>query len=168
MQNFLSNFDPDETVRSILALVFVAVGLLLTFFMGKVSTLSCNRVDEADRCVLRVNWMGLAPLKETQIEGLLGAQVDESCDSDGCTYGVLLVTPREPLPFGSGYSSGKADKTELADKINAFAKDRQIRTLTVRTGEGLWLIIPLIFIAVGVWMVSKPLLHGLRNILSRS
>jgi hypothetical protein len=165
--NMFSSLDPDDVVKSILAVVFVGVGLLLTFWLGQISTLSCIRFEDADRCVLRVNWMGLSPLRETRIEDLLGAKVEESCDSD-CTYRVVLVTGRQTLPLEAAYSSGKTDKQIMADKINAFAKDRQISTLEVSVGGGLWLSISLIFIAVGVGMAMKPLTHALRSLFTRS
>lgn len=162
------NLDPDEMIKSVLALIFVGVGLLISFLLGQVSTLTCNRVEDADRCVLRVNWMGLSPLRETRIEGLQGAQVEESCDEDGCTYRVVLVTTRQTLPFETAYTSDKTDKEATAAQIDAFVKDRQISTLEVSTGGGLWLIIPVIFIALGIYMAIKPLKHAFSNLFSKN
>jgi hypothetical protein len=167
MNKISLNLDPDDIIKSVLALAFFGVGLLLTFLLGQISTLSCDRVEDADRCILSVKWLGLASLKETRIEGLLGAQVEESCDSDGCTYRVVLVTARQTLPLEVAYSSGKAEKTEITDQVNAFTKDRTLRTLKVKAGGGLWLIIPCIFLAVGIYMAMKPLTSALRSIFQR-
>jgi hypothetical protein len=166
--HLFSGLDPDDAVKSLLAVIFVGVGLLLTFLLGQVSTLTCNRVADADRCVLRVNWMGLARLGETTIEGLQGARVDESCDEDGCTYRVVVVTALDSIPLEKGYSSGKTAKDESAEKINAFVRDRQIRDLEVSAGGGLWLVIPVIFLGMGVWMAGKPLKNALLGLFSRS
>lgn len=168
MKNFLANFDPDEWIRLGLAALFFGVGLFFTFIIGQVSTLTCNRTREADHCVLRVNWMGLAPLRETYIEGLQSAQVEESCDDEGdCTYRVVLITTRQRLPFEAAYSSGKIDKDEIAARINTFTRDPEIRTLEERTGGGFWLILPLVFVASGIYMALEPLKHAILRILGR-
>jgi hypothetical protein len=164
MNKISLGLDPDDIIKSILALAFFGAGLFLTFLLGQISTLSCSRVEDADRCVLSVKWMGLASLKEIRIEGLTGAQVEESCDNDGCTYRVVLVTARQTLPLAAAYSSGKAGKSEIADQVNAFTRDRSIRTLNVKTGGGFWLIFPCIFLAVGIGMASKPLANAFRSI----
>lgn len=168
MKRFFESFDPDEWIRIFLGILFVGVGLLFTFIIGQVATLACNRMEDADRCVLRVNWMGLSPLKEIPIEGLNGARVEESCDDEGdCTYRVLLITSRQALPLQSAYSSGRVEKEEIAAQINAFALDKTIPNLSVSQGGGFWVILPLGFIAVGIFLTINPLKHAFRNLFLR-
>jgi hypothetical protein len=164
MKTMINPRDPDYLIMTFLAVLFVGIGLLTAFLLGKVSTFSCARADDADRCVLRQNWMGIAPLKETRIEDLQGAQVETSCDDDGCTYRVLILTARQNFPLIAAYSSGQQSKERMVDQINAFVKDRSIPSLEVRDGGGFWMIFPLIFLVVGLGMAVKPLIAALRTI----
>ena len=167
MMKLFQGADPDQLVKSLLALVFFGAGLLLSFLLGKIFTLSCHRADNADRCVLRVTWLGLTTIKETHIEGLQAAQVEESCDEDGCTYRVVLVTTLQPLPLTDFYSSGESEKQILADKINDFAGNREIRDLEIRQGGDLLLIVPIVFLAAAIWLASQPLTSALRTLFPK-
>ena len=102
--------------------------------------------------------MGLVKLTDRPLRQVHSAWVDESCDDDGCTYRVVLETDQGQLPMGTAYSSGSTSKQEQADQVNAFVKDDSIRQVKIQAGGGLWLFIPLIFIALGVGLIARPLI----------
>ncbi len=147
-----------EIPHLLLSVIFVGVGLLFSYLLGVVTTLECTRAGTAQSCHLQNSWLGLVTLNDRQLEAVHEAWVEESCDDDGCTYRVALQTSQGQLPLGSAYSSGEASKQEKARLVNAYVKDPSIASLKVQEGGGFWMVIPLIFVVVGVWLVAKPIL----------
>ena len=157
MKFFQTLIDHFELPHLFLSIVFVGVGLLLSYLLGIVTTLECSRLEGGQACNLRNSWMGLVTLTDRPLRQMHSAWVEESCDDDGCTYRVALETDQGKLPLGSAYSSGSVSKQELADRVNAFVKDASISQVKIQAGGGLWIIIPLIFIAIGVGLIARPL-----------
>lgn len=151
----------------LMAAVFFGMGLLLSYFFGKVGVLSCVRLEDRPDCVLETSWMGLVPLKQTSLASLDGANVEENCDSDGCTYRVVIQTATGAIPLEDTYSSGQQPKQNNADQVNAFVQDTSLKNLRVSQGGGFWIIIPLIFVAVGVFLALKPILAAFQSLFPR-
>jgi hypothetical protein len=72
--------------------------------------------------------------KET-ITDVRGAEVDESCDEDGCTYRVRVLTGRRSVPLTEYYSSGWGAKEKVADEINDYVARGGEEPLKVRDGN---------------------------------
>ncbi|BAJ64561.1 MULTISPECIES: hypothetical protein [Anaerolinea] len=161
MSFFETLFERYELPPFILAFVFVAAGLGTAYLLGQVHTLTCERTAERQNCRIDVSWMGILPLRHQTLPRLEGAWVDESCDEDGCTYRVVLQTVSADFPLGVGYSSGKASKEEIVQKIQAFVKNPAQPVLEVKTGGGLWILFPLVFLLTGFWLGISPFLSTL-------
>ena len=154
--------DHFELPTLILSIVFVGIGLFLSYLLGIVTTLECSRLGSSQTCHLQNDWMGMVTLNDRVVGKVHAASVEESCDDDGCTYRVAFETDQGRLPLGDAYSSGSASKQASADRVNTFIKDSSIPGVKVQDGGGLWLFIPLIFIAVGVGIIARPLIGLLK------
>lgn len=123
-------------------LIFVGVGLAVMWFMGAQTTLACARPGpRTGTCTLtQTNLFGRVnraeSLRLTEIER---AEVQVSVDDDGSdTYRVVLRTERGTVPFTDYYSSGRTDKRETADRLNAFLEDDAARELEVSQDDRLF------------------------------
>ena len=131
--NLPTEFNP---VTILLSVIFVGVGLLLTYFLGRVTSLECSRQLALAPCNLHTTWMGLVDLSDRPLGKVFSAHVEESCDSDGCTYRVAIETDQGRLPLDSAYVSDLADRTTKVDAINAYLVDPAQSTLSVQDGGG--------------------------------
>jgi hypothetical protein len=141
----------------LLALVFVGVGLLLTYLLGRVTTLTCQRPPDPPACIMTTTWMGLTQLQVRALPQLITAEIEEDC-SDDCLYRVSLHTNQGSFPLDAAYISDYHDRVVKVDAINTYLADPEQGTLAVQDGGGLWLLLALAFVAAGVWMGIAPLL----------
>lgn len=133
-------------------MIFLACGGLSSYFFAQVTDLNCTRVETAQfRCEKVTRWMGRILFNRESISDLTGADVEESCDGDGCTYRVvLLTTDNAAVPLTDFYTSGEAEKQELAAQINAFVDDRERNSLNIKGDAGLLgILLPLVFAGIG-------------------
>ncbi len=116
--------------------IFMAVGLGVLWFMGARTTLVCDRPEpRTGQCTLAsANALGLNarsqtfPVAEVQ-RADLQVSVDDEDGSE--TYRVVLHTELGEVPLTDYYSSGRDDKRQNTDRINAFLDDAGARALTV-------------------------------------
>lgn len=113
--------------NTLIAILFgvssAAIGLLFLFIFGQHIELTCTRqASQGVVCEKRQSFLGLIPGKEQTLTGLSGAYVEENCDSDGCTYRVMLQTETDDLPLTVPYSSGADPKERVAREINEFVR----------------------------------------------
>ena len=156
--SLLRSIDPGVLIMPMLGFLLFSAGLLALYFLGQVNTLSCTRSVQVEiKCSLVTTWMDLTQLADKPLAPLSSAYLDESCDEDGCTYRVMLRTAREDLPLISSYSSGSIDKQIKVDQILAFLADRSQASLKISDGGGLFILIPLGFAGVGLWMCISSL-----------
>lgn len=160
---FLEQVDPAHLI---LAVVFVGMGLFFTYLLGQRATLVCTRTGTMEQCTLHTSWMSLVGLNHRPIEGIRSASVEENCDDDGCTYRVVMHTEQGEIPLGQAFSSGKASKQQKAEQINAFA-NQQRHELNISEGGGGWILIPLVFMILGVWQIYRPLWGTLQAAFQR-
>ncbi len=144
-------------VLMLLSVIFVGVGLVLTYFMGMVTSLDCSRQLALAPCNLHTTWMGLLDLRDRPLSHVYSAHVEEDC-SDDCTYRVAIDTDQGSLPLDSAYTSDYADRVGKVDAINTYLADPTQLTFSVQDGGGLWLLFPLVFVALGLWMGLAPIL----------
>lgn len=147
----------------ILSFVFVGLGLLFMYLVGRKTILQCDRIGSNQNCIIKISWMDLVRMNTRTIGEVRSAAVEENCDDEGCTYRVRIGTDQGPLYLGEVYSSGESEKRTNAELINAFAQGRS-NTLEVSNGGGIWVFFPLIFVVVGVWIVLPPLVYRLRKV----
>ena len=144
-------------VNVILSMIFVGVGLLFTFLLGKVYTLECSRQLALAQCNLHTSWLGLVDLSDRPLRRIYSARVEQSCDED-CTYRVSIETDQGSVPLDSAYTSDQSGKILKVDAINTYLADSTQPTLEVQDGGGFWLVFPLIFVAIGLWLGLAPIL----------
>jgi len=134
--------NPDFKITLGLGFLFFVSGLTVMLFVGSKNTLSCDRsLAPAGACTLRVEKALTGKEQQIPIPQLKGAYVDESTDSDGTTYRVVLQTARGEIPFTSYYSSGYSGKKNTVDKIIAFLQDENQAVLSVKTDSRIWVAI---------------------------
>ncbi len=131
--------------------VFAVSGLLVMLALRE-GTLTCRRPEPSlARCVVsNSSVLGLFRTT-TPVEGLSGAYVHSSTDSDGdTTYQVILLTADGEVELTGHTSSGFEDKDAVVQAINAFLADPLARELSVQQDERLFgAIFGGIFVAVG-------------------
>jgi len=132
-------------------LVFTLAGGLIFFFFGQVSSLECARVQTDNlNCILLHTLVGFT-IKEQPINELNNARVVERRDSDGdLTYKIILETGQGDISLTTYSSSGMQNKVNLIELINAFLEDSQEQKLSVQYGGGLSLLLPFIFVLLGM------------------
>jgi hypothetical protein len=160
MKNF--HIDPDQWTLYFLSVVFVGVGLLVLFFLGQNDTLRCTRTGGTQvHCTLTTTWMNISRLKEVTFSSLISANTEENCDEDGCTYRVMLVTSSGGLPLTNVYSSGYESKQKMVDQINSYLRTSDQRSLEIESSSGLWIVLPVFFILVGIGLGVKEFIKSL-------
>lgn len=156
--SILRSIDPGVLIVPFLGFLLFSAGLITLYLVGRVSTLSCARNEPGEpQCALITTWMGMTQLSDKPLATLSSAFVDESCDEDGCTYRVMLRTAREDLPLISSYSSGRTDKQMKVDQVLSFLADSSQKSLQITDGGGLFVLIPVAFAGVGLWMCVTSL-----------
>jgi hypothetical protein len=149
------NTDPRENTEKWVGLligfiVFTAVGIFITYLVGLVSTLECSKATGGKAtCTLTTSFMNLHTVKQQSIQELKSAYMDESCD-DSCTYRVILVTGYGDQPLTSSLDSDHSGKQRMIDQVNKFTSNPDSDSLKISDGGGFFILIPLIFLAVGV------------------
>lgn len=147
-----------------LAAIFVGIGLLVGFILGTTHQLRCTQEAGENSCLLTTKWMGLVTLRRTQFQALAQAETQESCD-DSCTYRVMLHTANKSFPLDPIYTSEYDHIAGLTSEINDFLADPAQRQLSVQTGGGLWLLLVVPFLLVGLALAWLPLLTAVKAIL---
>ncbi|MBN1373243.1 MAG: hypothetical protein JW987_15005 [Anaerolineaceae bacterium] len=143
---------------SVLAgMLFLFLGLFFFYLMGQIKHLTCARAETGEvLCGMRVTWMDLFPVKNVNIDSLKGAEVEQDCDDDGCTYRVTLQTTAGDVPFTS-YESDYSKINGIADQINRFLQNPSQPSLRLKSGGGPALIAPVIFLGIGIFLFIRSL-----------
>lgn len=143
-------------------LFFMGMGSIFLFAFWEVSLLECRRVtSDQVNCQLKHTLMRLVPLSTRDVDRVASAQVDESCDSDGCTYRVTLNTDNGPVGLTPFYSSGYEPKQSAAREINQQLANNQQGEFTIRAGgtDGMTCFagIPMLFFMIGFVIFIRSL-----------
>lgn len=159
MKQFQGYLASPGWIQVLLSTIFFGVGLALFYFMGQVQTLKCQRVELGVDCTITTTWLKLSHLKDSPVPKLNSASLDESCDNDGCTYRVVLSSRYGDFPLSGFYTSDQSGQQEVADRINTFIRDASQSTLTLEYGLDWFLIIPVIFMGVGLSFTVTSLIN---------
>ena len=153
-----------RVVGLIFGLIFVVVGLAVLFFFARVAELECSRPEPSTvQCVREIKWLGVVSMSRETIHNVRGAEVDKSCDEDGCTYRIVLHTGQGNVPLTAYYSSGQRAKTETAAKITAYVAQSTDEALEVREGNViLGSVTGVIFVVAGMAVAIRGALGRVR------
>jgi len=153
-----------QFIHAALAALFLATGVGTLFLLGQVQTLRCQRAEGGVLvdCRLVNTWMKSTVLDDRPLPPLRRALVERGCDDDGCTYRVLLETDRSTLPLSDISTSDQSDQEGIARRINEYLDAPGDTPLEVETGGGLILIVPVMFLAAGIYLAVSAI-RGLLN-----
>ncbi|RPI20683.1 MAG: hypothetical protein EHM70_26205 [Chloroflexota bacterium] len=144
-----------RTVSQAIAGAFIViVGLVCFYFLGGQTVLACQRAAANQvTCTLRTTLFGLVTVREKPEISLLGAHVEESCDSDGCTYSVILDTGQGPVSMTGYSSSGSRSKQETVQEINSFLRAGET-SLSIRENNIVGLGISIVLFLTGIAILA--------------
>ena len=149
---------------ALMGLFLLGFGMLFFYWMGQTTKLICTRLqNQRVDCRLETTFLGTYPMYDQRIGTVRSASVEENCDSDGCTYRVLLQTANAPVPLTDFFSSGEGAKQKKVEQINAFVRDEKTKNLQIKDGTGLWSLAVLPFSLFGIGMILKPLIDIVRR-----
>jgi hypothetical protein len=134
----------------------MVMGLFFMFIFGQVTDLSCARnSDGRTACSTEVKFLGVFTLSTREFKDVYRADVQESCDDEGCNYRVLLTTLEGEQPLTSYYTSSWSGKEETAAQINNFIQDSSNRgILSIQENSGLWAsLLSLVFVLSGLYQI---------------
>ncbi len=133
-----------------IGLVFAVVGLISVLLFAQTVELECSRDWQDHACQINRSLFGV-PLSSKPVRSLVGAYVDESEDSDGSTYRVVLQGwDGLKVPLTNSYSSGYRAKARVVEEVEAFIANPAQRTLKV-TQDGSWgWLLSGVFVIVGL------------------
>ena len=148
--------------KSILVgLVFMVLGIFFMFVFGQTTDLTCTKTETGQtECTKEVKFLSVLPMSTGEFRDVYRAEVEESCDDDGCSYRIVLTTIDGERPLTGYYTSDWSSKNEMAEQINTFIRSNNIRgELSVQEQSGLWAsLFSLVFVLVGLYQL---LLNGL-------
>ena len=143
--------------------IFVGLGLLL-MSSGKLTTLTCNRVESTTgRCQLVSSGVLGSLLKESRQIELQGAKVENNPLDDDASR-VILLTKSGEILFPSSTIDNHTESLETASLINAFINQVEKASLTVHyDGRGRYLPMGGLIITFGLftWAFSWINRHNL-------
>lgn len=160
MQRWLTKFQIP-----LIALLLLGMGAFFAWMLGQIDTLRCERIVDdrpgGARCAITTTWLNLYTLRSQPLGALHRAGIEDSCDSEGCTYRVYLSTDRGGHALGNVYTSDLNGQQETAARINQFLAGGE-PTLEIHAGAGWVMIIPGLMLLAGVIVAAKgfwDLLH---------
>jgi hypothetical protein len=117
---------------------FVAIGVVVAFQFGRVTTLTCDR--GRDRCeIATASWLdtettllSLAELREARVAEKPVELPSDRLQRSDLMYRVVLLTGDTEIPLTSYYSGDRQAKTAIATQINIFLVDPSRPTLAVQ------------------------------------
>lgn len=127
-------------------LVFLLVGLKISFGGDYLTILKCNRIEPTQiNCeIVAKNWLGQQtdPIPVTNLQG---SQVEVNDDSDGDTYRIVLMTQNSQIPLTNSYSSGLGtNHYENNLLINSFIQASEQNSLTIQQDDRLIVMLGLV------------------------
>jgi hypothetical protein len=135
----------------LMGILFTLVGIVVYFFLGQKIILACTRETTSQpSCMLSRTFLGYT-ISEKSLNGLVGARLIESEDDDGdLIYKIILDTEQQQIPVTTYFSSGYQAKLQFVGEVNAFFNYTDKQTVTVETGGGNALIMPIVCACTGL------------------
>jgi hypothetical protein len=132
--------------------IFVALGILF-IFSGKLTTLTCNRVEpNKNKCQLVSSGLLGLLMPETKLIELKSAAIqDNPMDNDASR--VILLTSRGKVPFTD--STGDNDAAATVSQINTFIQQAEKKSLFIQQDErGLYFPLGGFIITLGLFTLA--------------
>ncbi len=125
------------TIIWLASLFCLLLGLGLTYFLGKLHVLQCQRLAGGGSCQLAsIGLFGNGETLAFPLASLRGATVESSEDSEGdVTYRVALQLDGGSRRLTTVYSSGYAGKETIVNRINQFIANPDQTELSVRQDD---------------------------------
>ncbi len=152
----------DRAKSILFGLVFLILGLVFMFVFGQVSELRCEKPQlYVVQCSLEQKFLGIFHVSAKSFLDVNDAWVETSCDDDGCSYRVVLLTSDGQQPMTNYYSSGLSDKEDMAWEINSYIQAEGNASLFLTEKSGLFpALFSMVFVLVGLYqMIVKGLLQ---------
>ena len=146
---------------NLIELFLSTIGDFFMFIFGQTTDLTCAKTEAGTTvCSKEVTFLGVIPLSSNDFREVYRAEVEESCDDEGCSYRIVLTTIDGTRPLTSVYTSNWLGKNEMAAQINTFIGSNNNRgELALQEKSGLWAsLLSMVFLLVGLYQL---LLKGL-------
>lgn len=134
-------------------LMFTVFGFLFLLIAAHRTQVTCSRIEpQVVDCTIQSSWLGWFPQAPRTAGSVQQAVVTDSCDSDGCTYRVELLTAGGIEPLTNSYSSGFEDKRRYAGQVNNYLASGASEPLqfTSDLGMGWFVLVPILFVLIGL------------------
>ncbi|MFN6462543.1 MAG: hypothetical protein RMZ41_011930 [Nostoc sp. DedVER02] len=121
MQPFTIRHRNSSLWALALAITFILSGLFLIAFFGRVTTLTCNRVDpNQERCELVETSLLVSNVIKFPQGELQGAKVGKISMDNGSSDQILLLTTKGEVSFSPFYTPFYVSTQTIVSQINAF------------------------------------------------
>jgi hypothetical protein len=152
----------DRAKSILFGLVVLILGLVFMFIFGQISELRCEKPQlYVVECALDQKFLGIIPVSSKTFLDVNNAWVETSCDEDGCSYRVVLLTSNGQQPLTNYYSSDYGAREEMTWEINSYIQSEDNTPLFLTEKSGLIpALFSLIFVLVGLYqMIVKGLIQ---------
>jgi hypothetical protein len=127
------------------------MGLLFFWSAGQTNRLACKRLESTHvNCQIERAFLGIIPTDQATLSRITGTELTSSCDSDGCTYAIDLITADEVVPLSNLSTSDLKGVEAEKERIDNFLNDTEAKLIEFTSGPawiGMLLSTP--FILVG-------------------
>lgn len=133
--------------------MFTVFGFGFLLIAAHRTDVTCSRVEpQSVNCRIQSSWLGWFRQTPRTAGNVQQAIVTDSCDSDGCTYRVELLTPAGIEPLTNSFSSGFEAKQQAARQVNDYLASSGAEPLqfTSDLGMGWFVLVPLVFVLIGL------------------
>ena len=139
----------------LIGLAFVGMGLVFVFVFGQITELSCEKPKvNVTQCTLERKFLGILTVSTKEFSDINDAWVESSCDDEGCTYRVMLLTSMGQQPMTGYYSSGESVKVRMAREINQYIQSEDFAPVFMSDKSGMFFaLFALIFVLVGLYII---------------
>ena len=145
----------DRAKSILFGLVFMVIGLVFVFVFGQISELQCEKPQlYVTQCFLELKFLGIFPVSTRTFLDVNDAWVETSCDDDGCSYRVMLLTSDGQQPLTNYYSSGYDAQEDMAWEINNYIQSEEDVPLFMTEKSGLFFaLFASVFVLVGLYFI---------------
>ncbi|WP_066381615.1 hypothetical protein [Anabaena sp. CA = ATCC 33047] len=143
-------FKPQAIFYWLFGGIFAAGGIFFIATLGKVTTFTCNRIEnQPASCQLISNSFLKSQTHTWNLLEIKGAKLDTSTTDEWGSYPFLLLTNQGSFPINL-INADRTKKETYATQINDFLKNSPATTLTIQEDSRFWTYpLGLLLIAAG-------------------
>jgi len=145
----------DRMKTILFGLGFVVLGMVFVFVFGQITEFRCEKPKvNVTQCTLDRKFLGILSVSQKEFADVNDAWVESSCDDDGCTYRVALLTSEGQQPMTGYYSSGESAKANMAREINNYIGSEDDAPIFLTEKSGLFFaLFALVFVFIGLYLI---------------